>query len=124
MSGLLLYSVLRQKSLSISQESSDSEKITVEVGDEAIDSKRGGLRNPSCDELSIPETGVDMIPFWIGLESTDRFDCISVVVVHGLTGKAVSDKALDAFGCINECSQFLRKSIKLPDRMFVPNWFR
>lgn len=126
----------------MSQESSDSEQISVELGDRADDSTRGGLfstkdkeltgvlticdddehRNISCDELSMSETGVDII-FWIELQSADEFDCISVV--HELTSETVFDEVSDdTFSCIDKCSHVLRKSIKLPDRMFVPNWFK
>ena len=69
------------------------------------------------------ETGIDVI-FWIGLQSADKIDCISVV--YELTGETVLDEVSDTttFSCIDKCSQVLRKSIKLPDRMFVPNWFK
>ena len=68
------------------------------------------------------ETGIDII-FWIGLQSADKFDCISVV--PELTRETVFDEVSDdAFSCIDKRSQVLRKSIKLPDRMLVRNWFQ
>ena len=68
------------------------------------------------------ETGIDII-LWIGLQSADEFDCISVV--HELAGETAFDEVPDnTFSCTDKCSQVLRKSIKLPDRMFVPNWFK
>ena len=62
-------------------------------------------------------SGVDII-FWIGLQSADEFDFISVV--HELAGETAFDEVSDnTFSCIDKCSQVLRKSIKLPDRMAV-----
>ncbi len=43
----------------------------------------------------MPETVNDVIPFRMELESADKINCISVVVVHGLTGKGVSGKPLE-----------------------------
>ena len=67
------------------------------------------------------ETGMDVI-LWVGLQFADKIDCISVI--HEFTGETVFDEVSDTFSCIDKCSHVLRKSIKLPDRMFVPNWFK
>ena len=55
------------------------------------------------------ETGIDKT-FWIGLQSAEKSDRISVV--HELNCETVFDEISDnTFSCIDKCSQVLRKSI-------------
>ena len=68
------------------------------------------MNNNNSNEYSLSEKGIDVI-FWIGLKSTDKSDCISVI--HDLTGETVFNEDSDnTFSYKGKCSQVLRKSIK------------